>query len=114
MKSSLESHLNEQNSYNVSRPVLSFNQIEDQYLKKNKLKKKKTKCNLKQNLLEIYKLFTIFDMIMKYDFKNRFIKDIISGITVGIMHIPQGLAYGSLTSLAPIYGKVFQIAASVN
>ncbi|KAL5474494.1 hypothetical protein EMCRGX_G026449 [Ephydatia muelleri] len=33
-----------------------------------------------------------------------FIPDIMAGLTVGVMHIPQGLAYGLLTGLDPVYG----------
>ncbi|KAL5474476.1 hypothetical protein EMCRGX_G026427 [Ephydatia muelleri] len=32
------------------------------------------------------------------------VPDIVSGITVAVMHIPQGLAYGLLTTLDPVYG----------
>ena len=103
----MDIQLNEHVEYKVCRSVLSSNQIEEQYLKENKTEKKKKKSSFKQRLLVMYKLFSILDMIIEYDFKNRFIKDLISGITVGIMHIPQGLAYGSLASLTPIYGIYF-------
>ena len=84
----MDIQLNEHVEYKVCRSVLSSNQIEEQYLKENKTEKKKKKSSFKQRLLVMYKLFSILDMIIEYDFKNRFIKDLISGITVGIMHIP--------------------------
>ena len=36
--------------------------------------------------------------------KNDFSNDLTAGITVGIMVIPQGMAYGMLAGLPPIYG----------
>ncbi|EFO89671.1 CRE-SULP-7 protein [Caenorhabditis remanei] len=39
-----------------------------------------------------------------YDLKQNLINDIIGGITVGILHVPQGMAYASLVGLKPVYG----------
>jgi hypothetical protein len=39
-----------------------------------------------------------------YRIKEYFIADLLAGITVGIMHIPQGMAYSLLATLPPIYG----------
>ena len=75
------------NIYDIQRPVLSLNEFENQYLKKERVKNEK-KFNWKQRVLNIfkfYKLFTIFNVIIQYDFKKLLIKDIISGVTVGIM-----------------------------
>ena len=39
------------------------------------------------------------------DYKGSFFKnDLIAGITVGIMLIPQGMAYAMIAGLPPIYG----------
>lgn len=93
-------------NYAVYRPAYSVIKFDNEF-SKSAIKPKRKKRNLfkkASELLKFYKLFTIFNVILEYDFKKSLIKDIISGITVGIMHIPQGLAYGSLTSLTPIYG----------
>ncbi|XP_014203830.1 solute carrier family 26 member 10 isoform X2 [Copidosoma floridanum] len=42
--------------------------------------------------------------LRKYKWKNDFIYDTISGITVAIMHIPQGMAYALLGNLTPVVG----------
>ncbi|CAF1544697.1 unnamed protein product, partial [Adineta steineri] len=42
--------------------------------------------------------------LKKYNIRKNLFGDIIAGITVAIMHIPQGMAYGVLTTLPPIYG----------
>ncbi|XP_051865496.1 solute carrier family 26 member 10 [Pristis pectinata] len=40
----------------------------------------------------------------RYKVKRWLIGDIIAGLTVGIIHIPQGMSFALLTSVAPIYG----------
>ncbi|XP_025107659.1 solute carrier family 26 member 6-like isoform X3 [Pomacea canaliculata] len=50
------------------------------------------------------KLFPFVGILQGYSLRSDFPKDVISGLTVGIMNIPQGMAYGQLTTLDPIYG----------
>ncbi|XP_078287479.1 solute carrier family 26 member 10 [Rhinoraja longicauda] len=40
----------------------------------------------------------------RYKLKRWLIGDIVAGLTVGIVHIPQGMSFALLTSVAPIYG----------
>uniref|UniRef100_A0A3Q2D2D7 Solute carrier family 26 member 6, like 2 n=1 Tax=Cyprinodon variegatus TaxID=28743 RepID=A0A3Q2D2D7_CYPVA len=40
----------------------------------------------------------------KYPFRENIIGDLISGCSVGIMHLPQGMAYALLASLRPVLG----------
>ena len=40
----------------------------------------------------------------KYKWKESIIPDMISGLTVAIMHIPQGMAYALLGNLPPVVG----------
>lgn len=47
--------------------------------------------------------FPIFSWLHAYK-KDDFIGDLISGITVAIMHIPQGMGYALLASLPPVTG----------
>lgn len=51
-------------------------------------------CNLcsKESLKEnLFGLFPILNWLPKYSWKNQFFGDVMSGSTVAIMHIPQGL-----------------------
>ncbi|RNA41964.1 solute carrier family 26 member 10-like [Brachionus plicatilis] len=48
--------------------------------------------------------FPFFKWIRKYNFKNNFFKDLIAGLTIGIVHIPQGLAYSLMAGLPAING----------
>lgn len=49
------------------------------------------------------KYFSILDWITKYN-TNFLKKDAIAGITVGVVLIPQGIAYAMIAGLPPIYG----------
>lgn len=40
----------------------------------------------------------------KYDFKHNLFHDVIAGITVGIMLVPQAISYSSLANLPGVYG----------
>ncbi len=49
------------------------------------------------------KYFPFLDWIKSYS-KNEFSGDMTAGLTVGVMLIPQGMAYSMLAGLPPIYG----------
>lgn len=46
----------------------------------------------------------VLSIMGHYKVRSWLLNDIISGITVGIMHIPQGMAYAMLASLPPVQG----------
>lgn len=37
--------------------------------------------------------FPFFDWIRSYSIKDNLLKDLIAGLTIGVVHIPQGMAY---------------------
>uniref|UniRef100_A0A914VC92 STAS domain-containing protein n=1 Tax=Plectus sambesii TaxID=2011161 RepID=A0A914VC92_9BILA len=39
-----------------------------------------------------------------YSWKSNLVGDVSGGLTVGIMHVPQGIAYAVLTGVDPVYG----------
>lgn len=48
-------------------------------------------------------LFPIVESLQGYN-KNTFLRDLIAGLTVGVMLVPQGMAYAALAGMPPIYG----------
>uniref|UniRef100_A0A7E5A042 STAS domain-containing protein n=1 Tax=Panagrellus redivivus TaxID=6233 RepID=A0A7E5A042_PANRE len=56
---------------------------------------------LKQKILGF---FPILEWLPKYSVRENLLNDFISGITCGIMAVPQGMAYASLANVDPVYG----------
>ncbi|XP_034941936.1 solute carrier family 26 member 6-like isoform X2 [Chelonus insularis] len=52
----------------------------------------------------ITSMLPVIKWLKKYKWKEHIISDIISGITVAIMHIPQGMAYALLGNVPPVIG----------
>ncbi|KAF2364874.1 SLC26A/SulP transporter [Trinorchestia longiramus] len=46
----------------------------------------------------------LLSWLPKYSFKTNLLSDVISGCTVAIMHLPQGMAYAMLAEAPPILG----------
>ncbi|GMR54026.1 hypothetical protein PMAYCL1PPCAC_24221, partial [Pristionchus mayeri] len=46
----------------------------------------------------------ILQWLPQYNFRENLVADLIGGITTGIMHVPQGLAYSVLAGVDPVYG----------
>ncbi|XP_031618524.1 pendrin-like isoform X3 [Contarinia nasturtii] len=60
-------------------------------------------CNIKPINICL-SIFPIFAWLSTYNIKNDLIGDIISGCTVAIMHIPQGMGYAMLANVPAING----------
>jgi len=51
----------------------------------------------------VQRVLPIFSWIATYK-KANFLKDLIAGLTVGIVLVPQGMAYAMIAGLPPVYG----------
>ena len=51
----------------------------------------------------IARLFPIYNDLLNYK-KSALFSDLISGLSIAIIVIPQGLAYAMIAGLSPIYG----------
>ncbi|XP_072025146.1 sulfate transporter-like [Amphiura filiformis] len=52
----------------------------------------------------VYYLLPAVEWIPKYKIKEYLLNDFVAGLTVGVVNIPQGMAFSLLASLAPVYG----------
>ncbi|XP_033751919.1 LOW QUALITY PROTEIN: prestin-like [Pecten maximus] len=59
----------------------------------------KCDCSAKCVFKQLSAFLPIIKVLRYYNFKENLLIDILSGITIGILHIPQALAFGLLTSV---------------
>ncbi|XP_077458232.1 solute carrier family 26 member 6, like 1 [Stigmatopora argus] len=62
------------------------------------------RCNAAKIKHGFLSTFPVFYWLPKYSLWDYGMPDLISGISVGIMHLPQGMAYALLASLPPVFG----------
>ncbi|KAF7282110.1 prestin-like isoform X2 [Rhynchophorus ferrugineus] len=99
-----------QNSFDlhIERPVYQIEDLHRDTLYEKPYSTIKAKCC--RYCKSIHPLSCLLDSIPlcrwlpEYNWKKSFLSDIISGFTVAIMHIPQGMAYGLLGNVPPIVG----------
>ncbi|CAH1782636.1 unnamed protein product, partial [Owenia fusiformis] len=61
-------------------------------------------CNAKCAKNFFLGLFPFIGIMRTYNLRTDLVADVIAGLTVGIMHIPQGMAYAMLASVPPVVG----------
>uniref|UniRef100_H2YR89 STAS domain-containing protein n=1 Tax=Ciona savignyi TaxID=51511 RepID=H2YR89_CIOSA len=62
------------------------------------------RCNTHCFVDVLLGLFPIFTWMRKYKIKKWLPGDLVAGLTVGIVHIPQSMAFSLLAGLPPVYG----------
>ncbi|KAG7202324.1 hypothetical protein KM043_018656 [Ampulex compressa] len=92
----------------VRRPVYQQDELNQlcKYVKPRRafLKEISTKCKNIKPVSCLKKTIPLIDWLSSYDWKNHILGDIVAGITVAVMHIPQGMAYAILGNVPPIVG----------
>ncbi|EFO23948.1 sulfate permease [Loa loa] len=83
---------------------LKYSRKQPQAEKFCSIEKVRLKLLPKNILKSVLSFFPILDWLPKYNWKRDLNGDIIGGLTVGIMQVPQGMAYANLASLPPVYG----------
>lgn len=106
---------NTSTSVSINRPAFDQANFDIHYKRKDcsptaveKLRKQcKKTCNLcckksvKRKLLEC---FPVLNLLRTYRWKNWILSDVIAGLCVGSIHIPQCMGFALLSSLPPVYG----------
>ncbi|XP_053723818.1 solute carrier family 26 member 6, like [Synchiropus splendidus] len=62
------------------------------------------RCSLSKLKHGLMSILPVLYWFPKYSIWDYGMPDLISGISVGIMHLPQGMAYALLASLPPVFG----------
>ncbi|XP_069142268.1 prestin-like [Argopecten irradians] len=61
-------------------------------------------CSVKCTSSFLHEVFPFWGIMRKYSLRRFLLSDFLAGLTVAIVHIPQGMAYGLLAELPPVYG----------
>lgn len=92
----------------VRRPVYQQDELNHlcKYVKpkrifRNELSKR---CRSIKPITLLKKSIPLIDWLSSYNWKKNILGDIIAGITIAVMHIPQGMAYAILGNVPPIVG----------
>ncbi|NXW00325.1 S26A3 protein, partial [Fregetta grallaria] len=65
---------------------------------------RKTRCSASTAKSLLFRFLPFLHWLPRYPIKDWLLGDIASGFSVGIMHLPQGLAYALLAGLPPVTG----------
>ncbi|XP_039297762.1 solute carrier family 26 member 10 isoform X1 [Nilaparvata lugens] len=89
----------------VDRPIYPQTMLDEAYRCKSQqaypLDIRCSECNPGKM---VKSMIPAIDWLSRYSFKQDLPKDIIAGLTVGIMNIPQGMAYAILGNVPPVVG----------
>ncbi|NXG19409.1 S26A6 protein, partial [Grallaria varia] len=97
-------------SNRAPREVLSEAELEDVAQRKPPTKSslrgclRKTRCSGSAAKSLLFRFLPFLYWLPRYPVKDWLVGDITSGFSVGIMHLPQGLAYALLAGLPPVTG----------
>ncbi|NXR49278.1 S26A6 protein, partial [Hippolais icterina] len=97
-------------SHRVPHEVLSEAELEEKAQRKPPTKPslhgclRKTRCSGSAAKSLVFRFLPFLRWLPRYPIKDWLLGDIVSGFSVGIMHLPQGLAYALLAGLPPVTG----------
>uniref|UniRef100_A0A8B9S852 Solute carrier family 26 member 5 n=1 Tax=Apteryx owenii TaxID=8824 RepID=A0A8B9S852_APTOW len=87
-----EACLEQTQKYHVKRPIYNQELLQGQL------------CSSKKAKSHLYSFLPILKWLPRYPVKEYLLGDIISGISTGVMQLPQGLAYALLAAVPPVFG----------
>uniref|UniRef100_A0A7E4W3I7 STAS domain-containing protein n=1 Tax=Panagrellus redivivus TaxID=6233 RepID=A0A7E4W3I7_PANRE len=74
----------------------------DSSVSKRETKTRRSLTEVVKNAL--FRRVPILEWLTNYDYANNLKHDVIAGLTVGVMVVPQSMAYATLAGVPPVYG----------
>ncbi|XP_026696926.1 prestin [Athene cunicularia] len=106
-----EACLEQTQKYCVERPIYNQELLQGQLHRRERtpqtLRQKiahSCRCSSKKAKSHLYSFLPILKWLPRYPVKEYLLGDIISGISTGVMQLPQGLAYALLAAVPPVFG----------
>ncbi|XP_067861105.1 prestin [Heptranchias perlo] len=97
--------------YHVSRPVFNQESFQAYLHKREKQQTPRSdkllqyfRCSTKKVKLILFSFIPILVWLPKYPVKEYLLGDVISGLSTGVMQLPQSLAYALLAAVPPVFG----------
>ncbi|XP_025953427.1 prestin isoform X2 [Dromaius novaehollandiae] len=106
-----EACLEQTQKYHVERPIYNQELLQGQLCRRERapqtLRQRiahSCRCSSKKAKSHLYSFIPILKWLPRYPVKEYLLGDIISGISTGVMQLPQGLAYALLAAVPPVFG----------
>ncbi|KFQ43627.1 Prestin, partial [Nestor notabilis] len=103
--------LEQTQKYCVERPIYNQELLEGRLHRRERtprtLRQKiahSCRCSSKKAKSHLYSFLPILQWLPHYRVREHLLGDIISGISTGVMQLPQGLAYAMLAAVPPVFG----------
>ncbi|KAJ0037047.1 hypothetical protein NL108_016423 [Boleophthalmus pectinirostris] len=97
--------------FRVNRPVYDEEKLESQLHKKDTpsvtIKQRisqQCQCSAQRARALVFSLLPVLSWLPSYPFKQYIFSDVVSGLSTGVVQLPQGLAYALLAAVPPVYG----------
>ncbi|XP_035530162.1 prestin [Morone saxatilis] len=97
--------------YRIERPVYDEALVRSQLLKRKEnsttLRQRLTqqfRCSSEKAKAAVFSFLPILTWLPSYPVKQYLFSDVVSGLSTGVVQLPQGLAYAMLAAVPPVYG----------
>ncbi|CAH8846157.1 unnamed protein product [Trichobilharzia szidati] len=96
--------------YSVTREVYTVNKFSEEYHRSTEVHKPFSlsailrSCTCSRFLSVLSSIFPFYSVLASFYTFQSFLSDVVAGITMSIVHVPQGMAYGLLAGAKPING----------
>uniref|UniRef100_A0A4W6D1Z4 Solute carrier family 26 member 5 n=1 Tax=Lates calcarifer TaxID=8187 RepID=A0A4W6D1Z4_LATCA len=94
--------------FRIERPVYDESFIRSKLLNRKEnsttLRERLTQCSSKRAKAAALSFLPILTWLPSYPVKQYLFSDVVSGLSTGVVQLPQGLAYAMLAAVPPVYG----------